>query len=231
MKIVVTGATKGIGAAIATKFAAEGFDLAICARSLPLLEQLKKEWQEKYKVDILALPIDMSRKAEVLHFAAKIAEWGCPDILINNAGVFLPGNIADEADGTFEQLWQTNVASAYHLTRALLPQMKAAGSGHIFNICSTASIKAYPQGGSYCISKFALLGFSKGLREELQDHNIKVTALLPGATFTASWEGTTLREDRFMSAEDVADMVWSISRLSSRSVVEEVILRPMLGDL
>lgn len=231
MKIVVTGATKGIGAAIASKFAAGGFDLAICARSQPLLEQLKREWQEKYKVDILALPIDMAQKEEVLHFAAKIAEWGCPDILINNAGVFLPGHIADEAEGTFEQLWHTNVASAYHLTRALLPQMKAAGSGHIFNVCSTASIKSYPQGGSYCISKFALLGFSKVLREELQDHNIRVTALLPGATYTASWEGTPLPQDRFMSTEDVADMVWSISRLSARTVVEEVILRPMLGDL
>jgi short-subunit dehydrogenase len=98
-------------------------------------------------------------------------------------------------------------------------------------MCSIASIKAYPNGGSYAISKFALLGFSKVLREELKEFNIRVTAVLPGATRTASWDGVDLPEDRFMRAEDVAETVFSAYSISERSVVEEIIIRPQLGDI
>src|SRR6187551_1859801 len=98
--------------------------------------------------------------------------------------------------------------------------MKAKRSGHIFNMCSIASIMAYPNGGSYTISKFAMLGFSKVLREELKPWGIRVSAILPGATFTASWEGVDLPEDRLMKPEDVADAVYGAYALSGRSVVE-----------
>jgi short-subunit dehydrogenase len=98
-------------------------------------------------------------------------------------------------------------------------------------MCSIASIKAYPNGGSYAISKFALLGFSKCLREELKSFNIRVTAIMPGATLTASWEGVDLPEERFMRVEDVADTIYGAYSLSGRSVVEEIIIRPQLGDL
>jgi short-subunit dehydrogenase len=128
-------------------------------------------------------------------------------------------------------MMDTNLFSAYHLTRSLIEGMKNRKSGHIFNVCSTASIVAYPNGGSYCIAKFALLGMSKVLREEMKPHGIRVTSLLPGATFTASWEGVDLPEERFMPPQDVAEMVWAAYSLSPRSVVEEILLRPMLGDL
>ena len=136
-----------------------------------------------------------------------------------------------EADGTFEAMIAVNVASAYHLTRALLPAMLARGSGTIINICSTASITPYVNGGSYCIAKHALHGFSKTLREELKPHGIRVVSLLPGATLTASWAGTDLPPERFMPAEDVAEVAWTAWALSGRSVIEEVLMRPMLGDL
>jgi hypothetical protein len=98
-------------------------------------------------------------------------------------------------------------------------------------MCSIASIKAYPNGGSYAISKFALLGLSKVLREELKPFGIKVTAILPGATKTASWDGVDLPDDRFMMAEDIAETVFAAYSLSSRSVVEEILIRPQLGDI
>ncbi|MBL7876963.1 MAG: SDR family NAD(P)-dependent oxidoreductase, partial [Cyclobacteriaceae bacterium] len=104
-------------------------------------------------------------------------------------------------------------------------------SGHIFNICSIASIKAYPNGGSYAISKFALLGFSKVLREELKEHGIRVTAVLPGATKTASWAGSTLPDSRFIKPEDVAETIFSAYSLSPNAVVEELLIRPQLGDI
>jgi short-subunit dehydrogenase len=109
--------------------------------------------------------------------------------------------------------------------------MIARKSGHIFNMCSIASIKAYANGGSYAITKFALLGFSKCLREELKPVGIRVTSILPGATRTASWEGVDLPDERFMRVEDVAETVYGAYSLSQRSVVEEIIIRPQLGDI
>jgi short-subunit dehydrogenase len=103
--------------------------------------------------------------------------------------------------------------------------------GHIFNLCSIASIMAYPNGGSYSISKFALYGMTKVLRAELKDYGIRVTAVLPGATLTASWEGTDLPPDRFMRPEDVAEAIFAAHAVSKQTVIEELLLRPQLGDL
>jgi short-subunit dehydrogenase len=109
--------------------------------------------------------------------------------------------------------------------------MQQNKSGHVFNMCSIASIEAYPNGGSYAISKFALLGFTKVLREEMKPFGIRVTAVMPGATKTASWEGTDLPDARFMKTEDVAEVIFNAYSISDRSVVEEVIIRPQLGDI
>ena len=109
--------------------------------------------------------------------------------------------------------------------------MKTKKHGHIFNLCSIASIKAYPNGGSYAISKFALLGFSKCLREELKPLGIRVTAVMPGATYTSSWDGVDLPEKRFIPVEDIAETIFSAYKLSGRSVVEEILIRPQLGDI
>jgi short-subunit dehydrogenase len=133
--------------------------------------------------------------------------------------------------GKLEFLLETNLLSAYDLSRKLVPRMIEKKYGYIFNVCSVAGIQAYKNGGSYSISKFALIGFNKALREELKDKNIAVTALIPGATYTNSWNGTELPETRFMKAEDIAEMVKACISISPNSVVEEIIMRPMLGDL
>jgi short-subunit dehydrogenase len=231
--IVVTGGTKGIGRAILSRFAGEGFNVITCARNAEDLQALKKEFEENYPDNNTHIfQADVSRKSDTLAFAKEINQLNQPvEILVNNAGVFLPGEVHAEEDGKLEMMIETNLYSAYYLTRALVPQMKAARSGHIFNMCSTASIMAYVNGGSYCISKFALLGMSKVLREELKQHNIRVTSILPGATFTASWEGVDLPPERFMKAEDVAEAVASAYRMSPQSVAEEILIRPQLGDL
>lgn len=232
MKIIITGATKGIGLAIAEKFAAEGFDLAVCSRSEADLAVFKTEIQEKYGVEVLTRATDMSRKPEVLAFADFIKEhWNEVDAIVNNAGLFLPGEIIREEDGALEQMIETNLYSAYHFTRAMLPVMLQKSSGHIFNMCSIASFMAYPNGGSYSISKFAMLGFSKVLREELKTRGIKVTAIMPGATWSDSWAGADFPADRLMEARDIAIAVWSAWQMSPSAVVEEIIVRPQLGDL
>jgi short-subunit dehydrogenase len=109
--------------------------------------------------------------------------------------------------------------------------MLEQNSGHIFSISSIAGITAYASGGSYSITKYAMQGFTKCLREELKEKGIRVTSVLPGPTYTASWEGVDVPEERFMKSEDVASVVYNAYSLSQQTVVEEIILRPQLGDL
>ena len=230
---VVTGATQGMGKIIAEKLLNEGFSIAVCARNKAKLLQLETEWKERYPTaTIMIYETDLTIKEELTDFAtAALSHFPAIDLLVNNAGSYTPGTIADEPEGLLQSMIAVNLYSAYNLTRALLPSMKEKQSGHIFNICSIASLKAYPNGGSYSISKYALLGFSENLREELKDHNIKVTAICPGATYTPSWEGSGVPPERIMESADVANMLWSAYRLSPQANVETIVMRPVKGDL
>jgi short-subunit dehydrogenase len=231
--VVVSGGTKGMGLAILRRFAMEGFDIATCARTQSNVENIKGALSEEFKdINVYATQADLSKRDEVEKFVQFVKSVNKKvHVLVNNAGLFVPGQVHNEEEGQLEFMINTNLYSAYHLTRGFIEEMKQARSGHIFNMCSTASIVAYVNGGSYCISKFALLGMTRVLREELKEFNVKVTAVLPGATLTASWEGTDLPEERFMKAEDVAELVFIAYSLSDRSVVEEILVRPQLGDI
>jgi len=231
--IVVTGGSQGIGRAILTKFIAEGFDAVTCARHAADLEVLKMQVEKLNPgATLFVRRTDMSVKEEARAFGEFVMALDRPvTVLVNNAGYFVPGEISSEPDGNLESMLNANLYSAYHFTRVLVPQMKSMRSGHIFNMCSIASIQAYHNGGSYAISKFALLGFSRCLREELKNHRIRVTAVIPGATKTRSWEGAGLPDDRFIRPDDVAQAVFSAYSLSPNSVVEEIIIRPQEGDI
>jgi len=230
--IVVTGGTKGIGRAIIERFAAEGFDVFTCARSKQDLAALQSEWSQKGRSNkLVAIPADLSKKDEVADFIDTVKAEGIPDVIVNNTGVFLPGAIHEEPEGNFELMMETNLYSAYYLTRGFVKEMIARQSGHIFSMGSVAGLTAYPNGGSYAVSKWAMLGMTKCLREELKPHQIKVTAILAGATYTSSWEGSDLPLDRFMKSEDIAESVWAAYNLSPQSVVEEIVIRPQLGDI
>jgi len=234
MKAIITGGTKGIGRAIADKLASHGWELAICSRSEQDLMQAATDLKALGASAVHTYTVDVRSKQEVLVFGQFcLDKLDAPDLLVNNAGVFLPGAITEEADGALEQMIETNLYSAYHLTRKVVPSMKSQGSGLIINMASIASFMAYPNGGSYSISKFALRGFSMVLREELKPYSIKVTTIMPGATWSHSWAGMQdqLPESRLMQASDIADTVWSLIHLSPSAVVEEVVLRPQLGDL
>ncbi|MFM8833093.1 MAG: SDR family NAD(P)-dependent oxidoreductase, partial [Cytophagales bacterium] len=188
--IVVTGGTKGIGRAILNRFAQAGFDVATCARKQPELADLKQQLESAYGVKAIVKQTDMSVTDEVKDFVKNIlALQRTVDVLVNNAGYFVPGSVITEPDGSLESMINTNLYSAYYASRGLAKKMVEQREGHIFNICSVASIKAYPNGGSYAISKFAMLGLSKVLREELKYDSVRVTAVLKGATRTASWYG------------------------------------------
>ncbi len=231
--IVVTGGSHGIGRAIIRKFTAEGFDAITCGRNEPDLAALKSEIEKiNPGSTVYFRKADLSAREDTRGFLDYTKSLRrAVDVLINNAGYFVPGEISTEPEGNLQSMIEANLYSAYHVTRGLVSQMKELRSGHIFNMCSIASFQAYENGGSYAISKFALLGFSKCLREELKEHRIKVTAVMPGATKTRSWEGTDLPDERFMKAADVADTVFAAYSLSPNTVVEEIIIRPQLGDI
>jgi short-subunit dehydrogenase len=232
MNIVITGGSKGMGKAMAEKFAAAGNNIFICSRNEKELAQTAEELNSRYNNSVQYFAVDLSKKEKVLDFVEWILDKNINiDILINNAGQFVPGSIYNEPEGNLEQMIEVNLYSAYHLTRALLPQMIKNKSGHIFNMCSIASLKAYSNGGSYSISKFALMGFSRNLREELKPYFIKVTAVYPGAVYTSSWEGAGHEPQRLMKANDVADLVFAASHLSPQACVEDIVIRPILGDL
>lgn len=230
---VVTGATKGIGRAVTEMLAEKGYNVFINARTQADLagfqSELKKQCPDQ---NFPFLAADLSEKDGVDALSQAVqSEWNELNVLVNNAGVFRPGELLKEESGQLELQLNTNLYSAYHLTRALIGIMEKASWGHIFNMCSVASLMAYPGGGSYCISKFALLGFSKVLRKELQSTHIKVTALMPGATWSDSWAGADYPEDRLMQAEDIARAVKCALEMGPSATMEEIVIRPQQGDL
>ena len=232
MHVVITGASQGIGFAIAEIFANAGYTLSLCSKTKANMDAAGNSLASKYPNAIIHFThADLSQKEQCTQFANWCSEKGTPNILVNNAGYFSPGNIQDEADDALEKQMAVNLYSAYHTTRALLPAMLKMGKGHVFNICSIASLNAYAQGGSYSISKFALLGFSKNLRLELKDKGIKVTAVCPGAVYTNSWVGSGVDPLRIMESEDIAKMIFAAAHLSPQAVVEDIVMRPQKGDL
>ncbi|TCJ13961.1 SDR family oxidoreductase [Flaviaesturariibacter flavus] len=233
MNVVITGASRGIGKAIAETFALHGHNLFLNARTEATLLATAESLRTRFpnvRIETLAADIALPEGARLFgDWVTRHAD--AIDVLVNNTGTFTPGSISSEPEGALEHMLATNLYSAYHVTRALLPKMMAAKGGHIFTICSIASLQAYPNGGAYSISKFALLGFTKNLREELKPQGIKVTSVMPGAVYTDSWNGSGVSEDRIMKPGDIASLIYTASQLSYAATVEEIVIRPQLGDL
>ncbi len=231
--VLVTGASRGIGKAVAEAFAAEGANLFLTSRNEVALYNAVAALQTKYPDAIIkAKAFDLSIKEQAIQSGNWVND-NCKaiDILVNNAGNFIPGSVHNEPDGALEEMINTNLYSAYHITRTVIPGMIKAKSGYIFNICSIASLHAYANGGAYIVSKYAMLGFSKNLREEMKPYNIKVCAVMPGAVLTDSWGGYDNSNKRIMEAKDVADIIIAATKLSPAAVIEDIVLRPQLGDL
>ncbi|MCX6177165.1 MAG: SDR family NAD(P)-dependent oxidoreductase [Bacteroidetes bacterium] len=229
---VITGASKGIGFSVARRLAEAGFSLFIVGRDNNRLSDAKAQLLSAGAPEVYAFSGDLSQSDVAKRCTTAIFEtWSSLTVLVNNAGVFLPGAMMEEEEGQFETLMTTNMNSAYHITKGLWPLLKLSNRAHVFNMCSIASITAYAAGGSYSVSKFAMLGFSKSLRLEGIPHDIRVTAILPGATLTDSWAGVDLPSTRFIEPADVANALYSAFLINENTVMEEVVLRPILGDI
>lgn len=227
MNAVITGATKGIGKSIAKKLAENGYNLAICSRTAQDLSTLKTEL-EGYGIKVICQTADLSRKADVLDFIKVIkSNFKTVEVLVNNVGTFMPGLLLDEEDDSFEIQQNLNLNSAYYLSKHIGKMMREQQTGHIFNICSIASKSVVENAGSYSVTKTALLSLNDVLRRELSPHHVKVTAVLPGSTYTASWEGTTISPEQFVQPEDIANTLHTVLNLSKNVNVDEIILTPL----
>jgi len=227
MNAVITGATKGIGKAIAVKLAQQGYNLALCARSEEDLVSLKEELSVT-GVTVFFKVTDCLDKKQVYDFCDEVSRtFTTVDVLVNNAGMFLPGPLLTEEDDRFEKQQLLNLNAPYYFSKFFGKMMCKQQSGHIFNICSVASKEIVENAGSYSVTKSALLSLNYVLRQELSKYNVKVTAILPGSTLTASWEGTTIPAACFIQPQDIAETLYTVLNLSSGVNVEEIVLKPL----
>ncbi len=230
---LITGATKGIGLAIAKALAQQGISLAICSRNDQDLWAVKEALLHiNPNIKVFTRVADCSLREDVLSFAAEAEqELKAIQIIINNAGLFLPGSILDEDENALQKQLDLNVFPAYHLYRYFGKKLMTAGGGHIFNICSVASKNVVANAGSYSVTKFALLGLNHTMREEMKAHQVKVTAILPGSTLTNSWGGTTVPPEKFVLPEDVAAAVINCLKMSAGANVDELIIQTATGEI
>jgi short-subunit dehydrogenase len=230
---LITGATKGMGRSIAIAFAKEGINLAVCSRNENDLLKFKQELQQiNSKIKVFTQLADGSIKEQLLKFAgAAEQELGFISIVVNNLGMFDPASILDESENAFDKQLNTNLMPAYHLYRYFGKSMMAAREGHIFTICSVAALNPIAEAGTYSVTKFALLGLSRVMRLEMMPHNVKVTAVIPGSTLTNSWEGTTIEKDKFVLPDDIASAIVNVYKMSPGANVDELIIKPVGGQI
>lgn len=227
-KIVITGASSGIGASIAKIFYQEGSHrMILLGRSQTRLEEVARS------TDAEAIICDITDEEKVDKTCTEILArfQSPPDILVNNAGHFVARSFLETTPELFREQIDVNLTGSFRITRGFLPSMIQAGSGHVFFTGSVASIRGYAGASAYCAAKHGLLGLARSIRAETLHTGVRITSILPGATFTPSWDGTTLPEERFMPPQDVARCVVDAWKLSSRTVIEEVLLRPREGDI
>ena len=225
---VVTGASQGIGRATAARLYAEGYDVAICARGAAELARAAEAIRAtRPSGRVIAEVCDVTERPHIEAFAKTCLDAGGVAVLVNNAGQFEPGGLLEGDGSALSRQLEVNLMSAYWMTRAFAYGLRQTrGRALVVNVCSVASLAAYPPSGPYTVSKFALRGLGVALREELKPDGIAVTNIYPGPTWSASWAGSGAEEASLMAAEDVAEAVASLTRLSPRAVVEEVVLRP-----
>lgn len=225
-RALVTGASRGIGRAIALAFAAAGADLVLAARTQGELETLAAEVRALGR-DCLVLPADLRQPAQIAALAGAALAAGPVDILVNNAGVGSWAPVAELTLDDYETMFDVNVRAIFLLTQALLPAMRAQGRGHVITIASTSSRWAYPEGTLYCASKFAVLGFSEALARELRLEGIRVTAILPGQVNTyLGGSGPESWEAGMLEPEDVAAAAVHVASLPERAIVTELVVWP-----
>jgi len=227
---LVTGATRGIGRAIAEQLAARGYDLLLVARGEKDLVELKSQLQDQYpSAEILFFPADLSDPAQI----KQVGDWALqksPVVFVSNAGIFKPVSLLNEEEDSFLPQFYLNYYAAHSLCLKLGRKMKELRQGHLFIIGSTASRQPV-KAGAYTVTKYALSGLTNVLREELRDAGVKLTEIIPGSTRTSSWDGTDHPESRFVRPQEIAQAVGLCLEMGSSTNIEEIVIKPLQGNI
>lgn len=221
---IITGAGKGIGKSIAIALAKEGVNLGLIARTAADLESLQNSLKTEHSVNVHIATADISNQQEAEAAVLKLQEQlGSINILINNAGIAEFGTLVEMEQSTWERIIQVNLMGTYYITRAALPFMLEQNSGDIINVASTAGERGFATGSAYCASKFAVLGLTESLLQEVRKSNIRVVALTPSTVATELAQNAGLKigdEDRMMQPEDVAELALATLKLPARVFIK-----------
>jgi 3-oxoacyl-[acyl-carrier protein] reductase len=223
---LITGASRGIGLAIAKKLGEMGASLGLCARDAKRLEQAEAELR-RAGMKTVAVVADVTKKAEVEALVERVKkELGEIDILVNNAGVGLFAPLHELSEDDWDRVMNTNLKGVYLCSRAVAPQMIRRRSGHIINISSLAGKNAFAGGGVYCASKWGLQGMTACQAEDLRGFGIRVSAVCPGTVETEFSPHAGKDAKKMLQPEDVAHVVAMLVTQAEQSFVSEVALRP-----
>ena len=231
--ILITGASQGIGAAIAKAFASElHCRFALVARNEKNLAKTAAACRKLGATSVETFACDVGDESAVAVMAAAVSKrFGRVDVLINNAGAFIMAPFFETSVAEFDRMIAVNLRSAFLVTQAFVPAMLERKKGDVFFLSSIAGLGAYPNAAAYCAAKFGVTGLAKVLRAETKGAGVRVCCVYPGATWSPSWSGSGVAPERMMPAADVARAFLEVYRLSRVTVVEEIVLRPQLGDL
>ncbi|QQL49171.1 SDR family oxidoreductase [Mucilaginibacter ginkgonis] len=229
---VITGATKGIGRAIAFALAKQGLNLAICSRNSEDLERTRSALIEIAPgIKVFTSQTDAANKIQLLKFAADAEQHlGEINVLVNNLGIFIPTSILDDSEDAFDTLISANLRPAYELYRYFGKKAKGSGLRHIFNISSIAALHPVINAGMYTVTKASTLSLSHIMRLEMQQYGVKVTAVVPGSTLTSSWDSVATDKSKFVLPEDIAAAVTTIYNMSAGANVDEITITPLFGQ-
>lgn len=227
--VIITGASRGIGREIAMAFAREtNYALILIARTESALNKTKSLCTEEGASQVLVIPCDASDAGAVNDISLP-DDFPSPKIIINNAGSFLLKTLDETSPEEFAEQIHSNLYSAVNITSHFLDYLKRKSHAYIINICSAGAVEGLKDSGAYSASKHALLGYTRSLRQELLDTEIGVTAINLGQTQSTSWEGSTIDRNLLIDPEDIAQLIISLIRLSPRTVVEEMLVKPQHG--
>ena len=231
--VVVTGASKGIGKAIASAFAAAGAKVVLAARTRETLEQVAAELRES-GAEAMAVPTDVTDVDAVQRLIEQaLTAYQRVDILVNNAGIGYFGPVVDFAPDDWDTVLNSNLKAVYLCAKYALPPMLVQGSGQIINVLSIAAKVAFEASAAYCAAKAGALALTKVLAAEVRQQKIRVTAVLPGSVHTPFWDDIPEHPDfeQMLKPEHVADTVVSVCQQPLGMVTEEIVVMPPLGIL
>jgi 3-oxoacyl-[acyl-carrier protein] reductase len=222
---IITGASRGIGLAVASELAGMGYSLGLVARSNEEIKKAAMEIEERFPaVSIISGAFDVADSLSIDDFVRHVcSELGDISVLVNNAGEYKLGTSEMPAEST-ERMMDVNFLAATRFVQAVLPSMKKTGNGYVFNVASICGVEAFSDVGSYCASKFALVGYSSSLAQELSPMGIKVTALCPGWVNTRQAINAPMKPDEMIQTSDIAATVRYLLSLGPTAAVREIVI-------